>query len=204
MTNRSAKRKGSAPSQPPTFNVCSKCFGLIKRGMLPIFFVIASIGWAHPSHQCVRWKKSISNNVELMQPKEEKTLGHILLSALRNFDLIASEISLPNFGKPINVSATTAKNVRTFHTSDDYVNRKSLGVPWSPPYNPFVAFLEWQQLIPEYIAFSRIGKKTFFRIYFVGLISLFVVVPSPGHPLFECFGVLHLALANPTWQWIKI
>ncbi len=126
MASRSGKRKRSAASQPPTFKVCSKCFGLIYRGMLPLFFMIASIGCAHPSHQCISRKKLISNHVELMQSKGEKTFGQILSSALRTFDLNSSDITLPTFGKPLNVSLTTAKSVRKFLTSDDCINLKSL------------------------------------------------------------------------------
>ncbi len=35
-----------------------------------------------------------------MQSKGEKTFGHILYSALRNFDFNSSDITLPIFGNP--------------------------------------------------------------------------------------------------------
>ncbi len=50
MASRSGKLKVSTASQTPTFKVCPKCFALIYRGMLPLFFMIASKGCAHPSH----------------------------------------------------------------------------------------------------------------------------------------------------------
>ncbi len=98
--------------------------------MPPIVFVMTSFCCARSNHQFVsKKKKLISNNVELSQSKGEKTFGHILSSALRNFDLNSSDITLTSYGKSVKVSLTTAKSVREFHTSDDCINPKSLGGP---------------------------------------------------------------------------
>ncbi len=40
MTSPSGKHRGPATSQQQTCKVCSKCFGLIYRGMSPLFLVI--------------------------------------------------------------------------------------------------------------------------------------------------------------------
>ncbi len=50
-------------------------------------------------------------------------------SALRNYDLNSFDITLPTFGKPLSISLNTAKIVREFQASDDWVNPKSLGAP---------------------------------------------------------------------------
>ncbi len=100
MAIRSGKRKGSAKSQPPTFMVCSKYFGLIYRGMSPLFFVIASTGCAQPGHQCVSSKKTYFEQCGTNAIKR----GESLSSALRNFYLCSSDIPFPTVGKPVNIS----------------------------------------------------------------------------------------------------
>ncbi len=69
------------------------------------------------------------NNVELMQRKGDKSFGYILSFVLRDFDLNFSDIMLPTFAKLVNVSLTSAKSGREFHTPDACVNFKSRGVP---------------------------------------------------------------------------
>ncbi len=62
-----------------------------------------------------------------MQSKGEKTFGHVLPAALRNFDLSSSDITLPTFEKSVNVYLTTAKSVRQLKLSDDCIKSESLG-----------------------------------------------------------------------------
>ncbi len=64
-----------------------------------------------------------------MQWKEEKALGCILSSAMHEFNINCSDITLPAFGRPVNVSLTTAKRVRKYYTSDGSVNPLSLRPP---------------------------------------------------------------------------
>ncbi len=98
---------------------------------------------------------------QLMQLKVEKTFGHILLSALHSFGLISSDITLPSFGKPVNVSLTNAKIVRKFHTSDACVNPKSPGDPSDRRLIIVLQQQEKQPSNPEYLDFLRI-RKIFF------------------------------------------
>ncbi len=92
-----------------------------------------------------------------MQSKGEKTFGHIL-----SFDLKSFDITLPTFGKPVNISLIIAKKVCNFHTPDDCVNPKSLG-DLSDRKVIIDKFLEGQPLNPDYLAFLRIGI-TFFSL----------------------------------------
>ncbi len=62
-----------------------------------------------------------------MQSKGERIFGHVLSSALRYFELNSFDMTLPTFGKPLNMSPITVKGVRKFPTSDDCVNSSSLG-----------------------------------------------------------------------------
>ncbi len=78
-------------------------------------------------------KKTYFEQFEANAIERGKTFEHILSSAMRNFELIPSDISIPTFGEPVDVAQTTAKSVRKFHTSD-CANPKILGDPSpSPP-----------------------------------------------------------------------
>ncbi len=165
MASRSGKRKWSVTSQRTTFKMCSYCFALMYWGISPLFF--------KPSMRRQEKKKHLEK-AELIQSQGEKTFGHILSSALRNFDLASPDITLLTVGIPVNVSLTAAKNVRKHHALDNCVSPKSLGGPSDKKKLIIILqrmrwVLDGEPLNPEYLDFILIGK-TFFLDLFVGTI----------------------------------
>ncbi len=66
MASQSGKRKRSATSQPLAFNMCSKGFGLIYRGMSHHFFVMYT--WYAHKPSMHKQGKIISSNLKLWMP----------------------------------------------------------------------------------------------------------------------------------------